>query len=68
MCVDDGEARCTDMACDESAECGIKDGVRDCYCKEGFVGDGIECQRGMDIIQGAIDLYIDEASVTLRID
>jgi hypothetical protein len=45
-CGQDGQLRCTSMECDESATCDVKGGVRDCYCNEGYAGDGINCQRG----------------------
>ncbi|XP_038059591.1 IgGFc-binding protein-like [Patiria miniata] len=45
-CVcDAGQAQCSSLECDQFAKCGIKNGVRNCYCRKGYVGDGLNCQR-----------------------
>lgn len=46
VCGEAGDVICTSMECHESAQCAIKNGVRDCYCKRGFTGDGLNCQAG----------------------
>ena len=46
VCGEAGDVICTSMECHESARCAIKNGVRDCYCKRGFTGDGLNCQGG----------------------
>ncbi|XP_077996404.1 alpha-tectorin-like [Glandiceps talaboti] len=42
-CNAGGNHVCTGIACDENAGCEIRDGVRDCYCNDGYLGDGISC-------------------------
>ncbi|PIK34072.1 putative IgGFc-binding protein [Apostichopus japonicus] len=39
----DGNTVCVDLECGEDAFCGIKSGVRNCYCNDGFTGDGRTC-------------------------
>lgn len=31
------------LNCSKDADCGVQDGIYGCYCKDGFVGDGIHC-------------------------
>lgn len=38
-----GELMCEPVSCDSYAHCLIKAGVKQCYCDEGFEGDGIQC-------------------------
>ena len=42
----EGQLDCTHYGCDDFATCGVKNGVRDCYCQDGFKGDGQVCFRG----------------------
>ena len=47
VCVcGDGELICTPYGCNQFADCKIQNGVRDCYCQDGFKGDGQICVRG----------------------
>lgn len=32
--------------CDENAVCSVKNGVRDCFCNNGYQGNGTYCERG----------------------
>ncbi|XP_038047394.1 uncharacterized protein LOC119721398 isoform X2 [Patiria miniata] len=41
-CNADHEAECVEITCNDHAECRIEDGVRGCYCNDGWTGDGIE--------------------------
>ena len=42
----DGALECREYGCSEFAKCKVEDGVRDCYCLDGFDGDGELCTRG----------------------
>ena len=42
----EGQLDCTDYGCGDFANCGVQNGVRDCYCQNGFKGDGQVCFRG----------------------
>lgn len=33
------------LNCSKDSECGVRDGVYGCHCKDGFVGDGIHCSE-----------------------
>ena len=47
VCVcGDGELICTPYGCNQFADCKIQNGVRDCYCQDGFKGAGQTCVRG----------------------
>ena len=47
ICVcSSGVVSCQSYGCDENAECSIRNGIRGCYCQNGFEGDGQECTRG----------------------
>ncbi|XP_071838865.1 IgGFc-binding protein-like isoform X2 [Apostichopus japonicus] len=39
---------CATYTCNENANCELKDGLRDCYCRHGYSGDGQTC-TGSDI-------------------
>ncbi|PIK44423.1 putative IgGFc-binding protein [Apostichopus japonicus] len=39
-----GTLECTEIFCDENAECDIRGGVRNCFCNDGFVGNGTFCE------------------------
>ncbi|XP_077996405.1 IgGFc-binding protein-like [Glandiceps talaboti] len=43
VCKDGGIMDCTEIVCSDNARCEIQDGIRDCYCNEWSVGDGIVC-------------------------
>ena len=47
-----GELNCTHYECSEFAECDVRNGIRDCYCEEGFVGNGQQCVRGKHVPLG----------------
>ena len=34
----------TVMNCHEEAECKVQQGIRGCYCKQGYFGDGFTCK------------------------
>ncbi|PIK34071.1 putative IgGFc-binding protein [Apostichopus japonicus] len=38
-----GNTNCVASTCDPDATCEIKNGVRDCYCNDGYTGDGQTC-------------------------
>ena len=40
----DGRVKCTQLQCDDNAECVVADGVRACKCSDGFIGNGITCE------------------------
>ncbi|PIK53132.1 putative IgGFc-binding protein [Apostichopus japonicus] len=42
VCTDTGR-ECSDFSCGEHALCEIKGGVRNCYCQNGYTGDGQTC-------------------------
>ena len=42
----EGQLDCTPYGCGDFATCRVKNGVRDCYCQNGFKGDGQVCFRG----------------------
>ncbi len=45
---DEGSVHCEPYMCHPDAECSVRNGVRDCYCKHGYRGDGIQdCTPGM---------------------
>ena len=46
QCSEGSLIECSDLLCDEFARCGVQGGARDCYCKDGYVGDGLECEQG----------------------
>ena len=35
---------CVPLTCDENAVCEVRENVQDCYCMEGYRGDGTECE------------------------
>ena len=41
-----GSLTCSEYSCHQYAECSVRNGIRDCYCKPGFRGDGQDCERG----------------------
>lgn len=44
-----GTLECIELLCDENAECDIRGGVRNCFCNEGYVGNGTFCELGNHI-------------------
>lgn len=32
--------------CHDNAQCELRDGIRGCYCDDGYQGDGITCEEG----------------------
>lgn len=48
-CVD-GDLVCVDLDCDANAVCETRGGVHQCYCNEGFQGNGTYCERGMCLL------------------
>ena len=47
VCMGSKQVLCERRQCNESAQCDVKNGMRDCYCNDGFVGDGINCATGL---------------------
>ena len=47
-CTDDDECALDLFHCDPFAECKNTNGSYDCVCREGFTGDGFNCQVGID--------------------
>ncbi|XP_033646303.1 IgGFc-binding protein-like isoform X2 [Asterias rubens] len=43
----DGRVKCTQLQCDDNAECVVADGVRACKCSDGFIGNGITCEASL---------------------
>ncbi|XP_070564050.1 zonadhesin-like [Ptychodera flava] len=43
-CVTDGRLDCVAIRCDPNAYCGDEGGVRNCYCEEGYHGNGKKCE------------------------
>ena len=45
----DGEAQIIEkgLHCHENANCGMKEGKKGCFCKEGYQGDGVTMCQGM---------------------
>ncbi|KAJ8042690.1 IgGFc-binding protein [Holothuria leucospilota] len=39
-----GTLECTEIECDINAQCDVRDGKRDCYCNDGYVGNGTLCE------------------------
>ena len=35
---------CVPLMCDVNAVCKVQENVQDCYCREGYRGDGTECE------------------------
>ena len=46
QCSNVSAIECWDMQCHNSAKCDVQGGIRDCYCRDGFVGDGLNCEQG----------------------
>lgn len=51
----DGESVFEDLGvnerCHPSGMCGLKDGVRQCVCKDGYIGDGVnECKSKYSLL------------------
>ena len=46
QCSEGSQIECSDLQCDKFAKCGVQGGIRACYCKDGYVGDGLECEQG----------------------
>ena len=42
-CTEGGEVECEPLTCHADAVCEARNETRDCYCREGFEGDGILC-------------------------
>lgn len=44
-CID-GVYTCFNITCSENAVCELQGSFQDCYCNEGYTGDGLECYAG----------------------
>ena len=48
-----GALQCSNVTCAVEAVCTIEEGVRDCYCLEGYAGNGRECEgECVDVVGG----------------
>lgn len=46
-CEGNGDLQCHELSCAFNAQCAVKGGVRNCYCDDGFMGNGREeCSVG----------------------
>ena len=45
-CFGGGQYECLPNRCHRYATCGLDNGVRDCYCNDGFEGNGLICVPG----------------------
>ncbi|KAJ8038778.1 IgGFc-binding protein [Holothuria leucospilota] len=44
-CTGMSNLQCEAYNCDENSECDTRNGIRDCYCQEGYRGDGFQCEE-----------------------
>ncbi|PIK46687.1 putative IgGFc-binding protein [Apostichopus japonicus] len=45
----DRELTCYEYSCHDNAECDLRDGIQECWCLEGFLGDGSYCRPATSI-------------------
>ncbi|XP_022106836.1 uncharacterized protein LOC110987964 [Acanthaster planci] len=51
-CDSEHNVVCEESGCHERAECRVEDGVRGCYCNEGWTGDGINsCEEILERVE-----------------
>ncbi|XP_022111625.1 mucin-5AC-like [Acanthaster planci] len=42
-CGNGSDLQCSDIECHPQAQCDIRNGIRGCFCMDGFIGDGLNC-------------------------
>lgn len=49
--ADKDECAAGTHVCDENALCTNTDGGYTCVCNNGYIGDGIDCEKGIQVIK-----------------
>lgn len=45
-CTNTSSIACVSYDCDVNSECILRNGVRGCFCQDGYRGDGLQCEEG----------------------
>ncbi|KAJ8033513.1 Ryncolin-4 [Holothuria leucospilota] len=56
-CINNQLSCDTNYECSPDATCGVQNGVRRCYCNEGFDGNGETCSRTVSVFRDYYDAY-----------